>query len=89
VDKNMKKILIDNNGGIFGVFNNVEQVANGYICDGASYQTVVTGEVTVEQVADDYTIPQPDVIEIIPPAKPALTLEQLQKQLEELQKKLI
>ncbi len=85
----MKKILTDNNGGIFGVFNNVEQVANGYICDGASYQTIVTGEVTVEEVADDYTIPQPEVIEIITPPKAALTLEQLQKQLEELQKKLI
>jgi hypothetical protein len=85
----MKKILVDNNGGIFGVFNNVEQVANGYICDGASYQTIVTGEVTVEEVADDYTIPQPEGIEIITPPKPALTLEQLQKQLEELQKKLI
>jgi hypothetical protein len=85
----MKKILKDQNDGIFGVFNNVEQVANGYICDGASYQTVVTGEVTVEEVADDYTIPQPDVIEIIPPVKPTLTLEQLQKQLEELQKKII
>jgi hypothetical protein len=85
----MKKILKDNNGGIFGVFNEVEQVANGYICDGASYQTIVTGEVTVEEVADDYTIPQPEGIEIITPPKPALTLEQLQKQLEELQKKIL
>jgi len=84
----MKKILKDQNGGIFGVFNEVKQVANGYICDGASYQTVVTGAVTVEEVADDYTIPQPD-IEIIIPPKPTLTLEQLQKQLEELQKKVI
>jgi hypothetical protein len=81
----MKKILVDNNGGIFGVFNEIEKVANGYICDGASYQTVVTGEVIVEEVADDYTIPQPEVIEIIPPTK--LTLEDLQKQIEELQKK--
>ena len=85
----MKKILKDQNGGIFGVFNNVEQVANGYICDGASYQTVVTGEVTVEQVADDYTIPQPEGIEIITSPKKTLTIEELQKQLEELQKKLI
>jgi hypothetical protein len=85
----MKKILKDQNGGIFGPFNNIEQVANGYICDGASYQTIVTGAVTVEEVADDYTIPQPEGIEIITPPKPALTLEQLQKQLEELQKKLI
>ena len=85
----MKKILVNNNGGIFGVFNNVEQVANGYICDGASYQTIVTGEVTVEEVADDYTIPQPNGNEIITPPKPELTLGQLQKQLEELQKKVI
>ena len=85
----MKKILVDNNGGIFGVFNEVKKVSNGYICDGASYQTVVTGEVTVEEVADDYKIPQPEVIEIITPPKPALTLEDLQKQLEELQKKII
>jgi len=56
----MKKILKNQNGGIFGPFNNIEQVANGYICDGASYQTIVTGEVTVEQVADDYKIPQPE-----------------------------
>jgi hypothetical protein len=82
----MKKILVDNNGGIFGVFNNVEQVANGYICDGASYQTIVTGEVTVQEVADDYTIPQPDVIEIITPPKIKPTLEDLQKQIEELKK---
>ena len=60
----MKKILKDQNGGIFGVFNNVEQVENGYICDGASYQTIVTGEVTVEQVANNYKIPQPDVIDV-------------------------
>ena len=85
----MKKILKDQNGGIFGVFNEVKQVANGYICDGASYQTIVTGEVTVEEVADDYTIPQPEGIEIITPPKPSLTLEQLQKQLEELQKKIL
>ena len=85
----MKKILTDNNGGIFGPFNNIEQVANGYICDDASYQTIVTGEVTVEQVADDYTIPQPDVVEVITPPKRTPTIEELQKQIEELQKKLI
>ena len=82
----MKKILIDDNGGIFGTFNNVEQVDNGYICDGASYQTIVTGNVRVQEVADDYTIPQPDVIEIIPPAKP--TLEDLQKEIEYLKTKI-
>jgi hypothetical protein len=85
----MKKILKDQNGGIFGVFNEVEQVANGYICDGASYQTIVTGEVTVEQVADDYKIPQPERIQITTSVKKLITIEEAQKQLEELQKKLI
>jgi hypothetical protein len=84
----MKKILKDQNGGIFGVFNNVEQVANGYICDGASYQTVVTGEVTIEEVADDYKIPQPEGTGPITSPNKILTIEELQKQIEELQKKL-
>lgn len=82
----MKKILVNQNGGIFGVFNNIEQVANGYICDGASYQTIVIGEATVQEVSDDYTIPQP---EIITPPKRTPTIEELQKQIEELQKKII
>lgn len=77
----MKKILKDQNGGIFGVFNNVEQVENGYICDGASYQTIVTGEVTIEEVADDYKIPQPEGIEIITPVSKFITLEEAQKKL--------
>ena len=85
----MKKILKNQNGGIFGPFNNIEKVANGYICDDASYQTIVTGEVTVEQVADDYKIPQPEGIEIITPPKRIPTIEELQKQIEELQKKII
>lgn len=77
----MKKILKDQNGGIFGVFEEVKQVANGYICDGASYQTVVTGEVTIEEVADDYKIPQPEGIEIITPVSKLITLEEAQKKL--------
>lgn len=79
----MKKILTDLNGGIFGPFTTIEQVDNGYICDGASYQTIVTGEVTVSEVADDYTIPQPDPVPT-PIVKKELTLEDLQAQIDAL-----
>jgi hypothetical protein len=76
----MKKILTDLNGGVFGAFTTVEQVENGYICDGASYQTIVTGEVTVSEVADDYVIPQADPVPTV--KKP--TLEDLQAQIDAL-----
>lgn len=76
----MKKILTDLNGGVFGLFNSVEQVDNGYICDGVSYQTIVTGEVTVSEVADDYTISQADPVPTV--KKP--TLEDLQAQIDAL-----
>ena len=54
----MKYILVDAQGGILGPFTSVEKVDNGYMCDNESYQTTVTGEVTVSEVADDYTVPQ-------------------------------
>lgn len=76
----MKKILTDLNGGIFGPFNSIEQVDNGYICDGASYQTIVTGEVTVSEISDDYTIPKADPVPTV--KKP--TLEDLQAQIDAL-----
>lgn len=79
----MKKILTDLNGGIFGPFNSVEQVENGYLCDNTSYQTIVTGEVTIAEVADDYTIPQPDPVPT-PIVKKELTLENLQAQIDAL-----
>lgn len=82
----MKKILIDDNGGIFGTFNNVEQVDNGYICDGASYQTVVTGNVRVEEVPDNYKLPASDVIETLPINN--ITIEDLQKEIEYLKTKI-
>jgi predicted RNA-binding protein with RPS1 domain len=79
----MKKILTDLNGGIFGAFTNVEKVDNGYLCDGTSYQTLVTGEVTVSEVADDYVHPDtlnaPEVV-----TKKTLTLEDLQAQIDAL-----
>lgn len=76
----MKKILTDLNGGIFGPFTIVEQVDNGYLCDGASYQTIVTGEVAVSEVADDYKVPQPDQA----PTTKKPTLEDLQAQIDAL-----
>jgi hypothetical protein len=54
----MKYILTTLEGGIYGLFTTVEQVENGYLCDNESYQTTVTGEVTVSEVPDDYVIPQ-------------------------------
>lgn len=78
----MKKILTDLNNGIFGPFNTVEQVENGYLCDNTSYQTIVTGEVTVSEVSDDYTIPQPDPVPT--PIVKKLTLEDLQAQIDAL-----
>jgi hypothetical protein len=78
----MKKILTDLNGGIFGPFTTVEQVENGYLCDNTSYQTVVTGEVIVSEVSDDYTIPQPDHVPTPTIKKP--TLEDLQAQIDAL-----
>jgi len=82
----MKKILTDLSGGVFGPFNSVEQVEDGYICDGASYQTIVTGEVTVSEVSDDYTIPQPDPVPTPIVKKP--TLEDLQAQIDALKEAL-
>ena len=76
----MKYILTDLNGGIFGPFITAEQVDNGYLCDGVSYQAIVTGEVTVLEVADDYKVPQPDPIPIVK----KLTLEDLQAQIDAL-----
>lgn len=55
----MKYILKDLSGGIFGPFNKIDKVDNGYIADNISYQTLVTGELVIEEVSDDYTIPQP------------------------------
>ena len=73
----MKYILKDLHGGIFGPFTNLEQVNNGYLGDNMSYQTIVTGEVTVSEVEDDYKVPQPDPAPIA--KKP--TLEDLQAQI--------
>ena len=78
----MKKILTDLNGEIFGPFNSVEQVENGYLCDNTSHQTIVTGEVIVSEVADDYFIPQPDPVPTPTIKKP--TLEDLQAQIDAL-----
>jgi hypothetical protein len=76
----MKYILTDLHGGIFGPFTTIEQISNGYLGDNISYQTIVTGEVTVSEVADDYKVFQPDPAPIV--KKP--TLEDLQAQIDAL-----
>ena len=59
----MKYILTNKDGGIIGLFSKVEKVDNGYMCnDNEMYQTVVTGDVVVSEVSDDYALPQPEVI---------------------------
>ena len=61
----MKYILTNKDGGIIGLFSKVEKVENGYMCnDNEMYPAVVTGEVVVSEVADDYALPQaePQVI---------------------------
>lgn len=53
----MKTILTNENGNIFGPFTSVEAIDSGYLCDEIIYQTTVTGEVTLSEVADDYQSP--------------------------------
>ena len=78
----MKYILTNKDGGIIGLFSKVEKVDNGYMCnDNEMYQTVVTGEVVVSEVSDDYALPQPEVIVKTDRQK---TIEDIQKQLDAL-----
>jgi hypothetical protein len=80
----MKYILTDLNGGIIGLFSKVEKVDNGYMCDDKeSYQTTVTGEVTVSEVSDDYVLPQPEP-QVIVKTDREKTLQDLQAQLDAL-----
>jgi len=53
----MKYILTNQEGFVFGPFTTVEQISNGYLCDGDVYQTSVTGTVTQSEVNDDYQSP--------------------------------
>ena len=80
----MKYILTDSNGGIIGLFSKVEKVNNGYMCDDKEmYQTVVTGEVVVSEVSDDYALPQPEPQVIVKTDKQK-TIEDIQAQLDAL-----
>lgn len=53
----MKYILTNQDGFVFGTFTTIEQVSDGYLCDGAVYQTSVIGTVTQSEVSDDYMTP--------------------------------
>jgi len=53
----MKYILTNQDGFVFGPFTTVEQISNGYLCDGDVYQTSVIGTVTESEVSDDYMSP--------------------------------
>lgn len=58
----MKKILKTADGNIFGPFTTIEKVDNGYLADNISYQTLVVGDVVIEEVANDYVIPNSNPI---------------------------
>lgn len=78
----MKYIITNKDKALWGPFSLIEKTDNGYLADGISYQTIVTGEVTVSEVSDDYTIPQPDPVPTPIVKKP--TLEDLQAQIDAL-----
>lgn len=59
----MKYILTQTDSTILGPFTTVEQVSNGYMCDGDSYQTTATGPVVLSEVSDDYVNPQVQSLE--------------------------
>jgi hypothetical protein len=50
----MKYILTNTNNEVFGTFNTVTKINNGYLCDGTEFQNTVTGVVTLSEVSDDY-----------------------------------
>ena len=79
----MKYILTNQDSFVLGPFTTVEQVSNGYLCDDTSYQTVVTGEVVVSEVANDYALPQPEP-EVIVKTDREKAIEDIQKQLDAL-----
>ena len=80
----MKYLLKDSNNAIIGLFSKVEKVDNGYMCnDNEMYQTVVTGEVVVSEVSDDYALPQPEPVVIVKTDRQK-TIEDIQKQLDAL-----
>jgi len=80
----MKYILTNKDGGIIGLFSKVEKVDNGYMCnDNEMYQTVVTGEVVVSEVSDDYVLPQLEP-QVIVKTDREKTIEDIQKQLDAL-----
>jgi hypothetical protein len=80
----MKYILTNKDGGIIGLFSKVEKIDNGYMCnDNEMYPTVVTGEIVISEVADDYKVPQPEP-EVIVKTDKQKTIEDIQKQLDAL-----
>lgn len=76
----MKQIITFENGVVVGPFDTIEKVDNGYIADNTSYQTNVTGVVTISDVANDYV--NPESLKERP--KLPTTLQELQAQLQAL-----
>mgnify|MGYP003343987143 CR=1 FL=1 len=53
----MKYILIQADQNQLGPFNSVSQNADGWIADDSIYYTTIFGEMTSQEVADDYWTP--------------------------------
>ena len=58
----MKYILTKTNNQTLGPFINVEKFDNGYMCDDVFIETIVSGEVVLSEVSDDYI--NPEVIKV-------------------------
>ena len=59
----MKYILTKTNNQTLGPFINVEKFDNGYMCDDVFIETIVSGEVVLSEVSDDYVNPQVQALE--------------------------
>ena len=53
----MKYILIQTDGNQLGAFNSVKQNADGWVADDSIYFATIFGEMTSQEVADDYWTP--------------------------------
>jgi hypothetical protein len=62
----MKYILTQDTGRIFGPFNSIEKIDDGYLCNNAIYPNNELGNVSLSEVEDDYinTFEQTNAIQI-------------------------
>ena len=57
----MKKILIAEEGKVFGPFNEIEKNLDAYVADdGTTFPLTAVGAASIEEVADDWEKPAPE-----------------------------